>query len=98
MKGLQLLKKKSTLKDNSPIIRIAIDLIELECHEQLYSGVITRMSPRGKIFCCAVPADRVDIQTLYLFYLFCPLFFLIIHLILKKIVFTKSACILQAII
>ena len=81
MKGLQLLKKKSTLKDNSPIIRIAIDLIELECHEQLYSGVITRMSSRGKIFCCAVPADRVDIQTLYLFYLFCPLFFLIIHLI-----------------
>lgn len=36
--------KNSTLKDNSPIIRITIDLIGLECHEQLYSGVITRMS------------------------------------------------------
>ena len=31
-----------------------------------------------------VQADRVDIQTLYLFYLFCPLFFLMIHLILKN--------------
>ena len=31
-----------------------------------------------------VQADRVDIQTLYLFYLFCPLFFLMIHLIKKN--------------
>ena len=81
---LTIIEKKSTLKDNSPIIRITTDLIGLECHEQLYSGVITRMSSRGKIFCCAVPADRVDIQTLYLFYLFCPLSFLIIYVILKK--------------
>ena len=41
---LTIIEKNSTLKDNSPIIRITIDLIRLECHEQLYSGVITRMS------------------------------------------------------
>ena len=39
-----IIEKNSTLKDNSPIIRITIDLIGLEYHEQLYSGVITRMS------------------------------------------------------
>ena len=36
---LTIIEKKSTLKDNSPIIRITIDLIRLECHEH-YANVI----------------------------------------------------------